>query len=378
MATAIRPASDQPAIEAPGRIPELDGFRSIAIWMVLVSHLIAGWTVAPGSFQGIPLPVLWVLGRGWYGVDLFFVLSGLLITGILLDSRDSPHYFRNFYGRRALRILPVYLTVIAFSALYYRNSEPFFILSVLFLANIAHYIGVAVPHGPGGFWSLAVEEHFYLGWPLAVRLLSRRMLVALSLSIVCAEPVLRGIAFWRGADPEMLIYPASWFRFDGLALGALLAVWVRSPRASRSASLRVAGLMLAISLAIVGGGAPFGVVGTKTLAGTALRYTHMQLLFGSAILAGVALTGSRATWLLRTSFMRVSADLSYCVYLIHMIVGDIYFALLDRFGIDLPGVIGARNAFFVQCAAIVGVTFGLAALSKKYLEDPFLRLKKRF
>jgi peptidoglycan/LPS O-acetylase OafA/YrhL len=204
------------------------------------------------------------------------------------------------------------------------------------------------------------------------------MLCGLCFAIVCGEPILRGLAFMKGVDPEILIYPASWFRFDGLALGALLAIWVRSGRASRTASLRIAGLLFAVSAAILVIGAPFGVLGTKTLASTALRYTHMQLLFASGILASVVLSGTRFTAILRTSFMRVSSDLSYCVYLIHMSVGDGYYWVVQHFRIDLPAIIGARNAWIFQCVVMTGVTFGLAAISKKYLEDPFLRLKKRY
>ena len=346
--------------------------------MVLCAHLLAGWTLPAGATRGIPGPILWVVSRGWLGVDLFFVLSGFLITGILLDSRERPKFFRNFYGRRVLRIFPLYMTVIAVTWAAYRHPAAYFVISIFFLANFATVFGIGTPHGPGVFWSLAVEEHFYLAWPLLVRVLTRKNLTILSVAIFVATPFLRGIAVARGLDPELIVYPLSVFRFDGLALGALLAIWIRSPLVSVRNSLRVAGLMLALSLVILIAGFPFGILGTKTIASTALRYTHMQLFFGSAVLSSLALAGTAWTAVLRTTFMRISSDLSYCIYLIHLSVGDGYHWLLRTRGIDVTGALGPRGAFLCQIVCVTGASFALAALSKRYLEDPCLRLKRYF
>jgi peptidoglycan/LPS O-acetylase OafA/YrhL len=361
-----------------GRVPELDGFRAIAVWMVLLSHLFGGWPLPTGALDGFPKPLLFIISKGWLGVDLFFVLSGLLITGILLDSQTKPAYFRNFYGRRFLRIIPLYFTVIVVCFAAYRSPAAYFLLSFCFLANFAGAWGVGTPHGPGVFWSLAVEEHFYLLWPMVVRFLSRRRLTVICLLIFFGSAVLRGVAVAHGMDPEAQIYPRSCFRFDGLALGALLALWIRSPYCSLSRSLRLAGLMLLLSLLIVGVGAPFGVLGTKTVASTAVRYTHMQLMFGSGILASLALSGSRLTAVLRLPFLRVSSDLSYCIYLIHLSVGDGYYRLLGTFNIDVAARLGARGAWLSQFVTVIVVTFALAFLSKRFLEDPCLRLKRYF
>jgi len=360
-----------------GRIPELDGFRAIAVWMVLGGHVILGWTV-PSAQHWILKPVNFVLTKGWLGVDLFFVLSGLLITGLLLDARDGPRYFRNFYAKRVLRIIPLYFTVIAVTFLAYRQPALYFLLSALFLANFATVLGVGTPHGPGVFWSLAVEEHFYLAWPLAVRFLSRRHLTLLSICICALSPLLRGLAVAYGLDPERDVYPLSFFRFDGLALGALLAIWIRSRHCSTRSSLQLSGLMAALAVIITVGGIPFGVMGTKTVGSTALRYTQVQLLFASAILAALALAGTRWTAWLRTRFMRVSSDLSYCIYLIHLALWDGYQWLLHRWHIDAGATLGPSGALLSQVVFVVGVTFGLAALSQRYLEGPCLRLKRYF
>ena len=270
------------------------------------------------------------------------------------------------------------MTVIALTFLAYRGPAQYFLLAIFFMANTANLFHVPTPHGPGVFWSLAVEEHFYLGWPLLVRYLSRRNLALLCLSIFVLTPVARGVAVAHGVDSEQIVYPLSCFRFDGLALGALLAVWLRSPKASSRNSLRVAGLLLLASLLIVAVGYPFGVLGTKTVASAALRYTHMQLLFGSGILASLALSGSVITAVLRTGFMRVSSDLSYCIYLIHLSIFDGYQWLLKALHVDPIAAFGLRGALAIQVVGVLAVTFALAALSKRYLEDPCLRLKRYF
>src|SRR5260221_12612755 len=106
------------------RVPELDGVRGIAILMVLLTHVFS-FSMMGRTWSGLPQLVLEITKPGWLGVDLFFVLSGFLITGILLDLKGAPHFFRDFYARRALRILPLYLLVLLVLAAFYRNSGAF-------------------------------------------------------------------------------------------------------------------------------------------------------------------------------------------------------------------------------------------------------------
>lgn len=359
------------------RIPELDGIRALAIWMVLVNHLFNGYPNPEGALAHIPNVVLGVISHGWLGVDLFFILSGFLITGILLDSKTRPAYFRNFYSRRALRILPLYFTVIALMWLCYTGAARFFLISLAFLANFSHYLNAGVPHGAGVFWSLSVEEHFYLLWPLLVLYLSRRNLTILSLLIVVATPVLRGVCAARGMDLDAEIYLYSWFRFDGLALGALLAVWVRTPYSTARNSFKLAALLLISAVIITLVGFPFGLMQRGTL-GAALRYTQSQLPFAAFILSALTLRATRWTALLRSSFARLSGDLSYCIYLIHLAIGDAYEFFTHALNLNVAGTVGALGAVLVRAAVILLVTFALALLSRKYLEAPFLRLKRVF
>jgi peptidoglycan/LPS O-acetylase OafA/YrhL len=142
------------------RVPELDGIRAIAIWMVLLAHAFYGFVNAPGALAGFPGPVKQIIGHGWLGVDLFFLLSGFLITGILLDTKARPNYFRNFYIRRVLRIMPLYFTCIAIWSICYDNAGRYFLLSSFFGANLSGILHIYEPHGPGVLWPQEVEVLF--------------------------------------------------------------------------------------------------------------------------------------------------------------------------------------------------------------------------
>jgi peptidoglycan/LPS O-acetylase OafA/YrhL len=377
IAADARESDKTPAVNASSqRVLELDGFRAIAVLMVLVHHLFYGWpTPALSRLPGI---IRAPLGRGWLGVDLFFVLSGFLITGILIDSRESEHYFRNFYTRRVLRIVPLYLTCILIMYFGYPGAGAYFRLSLLYLANFAYFFHVKVPHGPGIFWSLAVEEHFYLVWPLVVRLFNGVWLLCFTALIVMGTPILRGVCAHFGMNPELQIYPYSFFRFDGLALGAMLAIWVRSRYYSRSSAWTLAGLLLGTSLLIFLAGLPFGITGSKTVAGTAFHYTQAEFVFAGLMALALAYRGSKFTAFLRWRPARITADLSFCIYLIHLTVGDFYYRLLHAMHFDDVARLGAVGSLVLRILVLVTVTFALAALSKRFLEDPFLRLKRYF
>src|SRR6185437_13153051 len=213
-------------IALPARIPELDGFRAIAVLMVMTEHMYNGFWLPV-----IPMPgaLHFVLTHGWLGVDLFFILSGFLITGILLDERGHSDYFSSFYRRRACRILPLLLVcLVIYFVVYGRIYDRYLLLALVFCANLDVLLGVRTPNGLSVTWSLAVEEHFYLLWPLAVSRFTIRRLVYIAGALVLLSPVFRGVAMHYGAQAQN-VYQLSWFRFDGLALGALMAIFVRSP-----------------------------------------------------------------------------------------------------------------------------------------------------
>jgi len=318
-----------------------------------------------------------ILGHGWLGVDLFFLLSGFLITGILLGSKGRPHYFRNFYVRRVLRIMPLYFAVILVWSFFYHGYLRYFLLSSVFCANLAQLLRIHHGHGPATLWSLAVEEHFYLLWPLIVLLLSRRNLAITAGAIFVLTPVLRAVFAAHGMNPS-LMYQLSWFRFDGLAAGALLAIWARSSFSGKRDSLRFAGILLLALALLTALFMPFGLFVTDAPAAVSLRYTQAYLFFGAFFVLIVAFRGTLWISPLRWRFLQLSGALSYCLYLVHHSVGDGYEYLLAHSGIPLVSYVGASDAVLVRGVVILGVSFGIALLSRKYLEERFLSLKDRF
>jgi peptidoglycan/LPS O-acetylase OafA/YrhL len=270
--------------------------------------------------------------------------------------------------------MPLYFAVVLVVWPFYPWASKYFLLSLLFLANFAYAFGAGVPHGPGVFWSLAIEEHFYLVWPWLVRYLSRRALTVAAIGIVVAVPALRFWGLAAGMNPRLQIYNYSFFRFDGLALGALMAIWVRSAWANRRTTLWLSAALMGASVAVTLGGIPFGVMSQTS----PLRYTQAQLVFAAFLVAAVALKGTAVTAPLRWKFAKLSGDLSYCIYLVHLSVADAYHYLLQAMGIDPLATFGPLGLLVVRATALLGCTFGIALLSRRFLEQPMLRLKRYF
>ena len=200
--------------------PALDGVRGVAIMLVIAHHAR-------------------LFGSGWIGVDVFFVLSGYLITGILVREKAEPHYFLNFWARRALRILPAcvaFLTILLVISpwLLGERLPAHQIWLWLFAANLTiarHGFG-AVPPDTSHLWSLAVEEQFYLVWPGIVLAASAR-----SLRRVCAGGIVLALAFrvlLHLHNTGLAIYVLMPTRMDALLVGAWLAI---TPVSSRAASV---------------------------------------------------------------------------------------------------------------------------------------------
>jgi peptidoglycan/LPS O-acetylase OafA/YrhL len=256
-AVAAQPAA--PEVKAGhSRIRELDGLRGMAILLVLGAHFFARLMLRR-EWSGLAALVLKITTPGWLGVDLFFVLSGFLITGILLNTKGARHYTRNFYMRRVLRILPLYSVVLTILAVFYSGSEPAVLLGLAMSLNLAPIFHIAIPSGGGALWSLAVEEHFYLIWPWVVRTLKPSVLGIVCVLICTLEPAIR-VTFRLQTD----VYFYSWFRFDGLAWGGLIAVlthWRRKPPAAVNA------LLIAAPLVALAAGASHGIMHRGTALG---------------------------------------------------------------------------------------------------------------
>ena len=354
-------------------MPELDSIRGLAILAVLFYH---GWFWSYGveKASGLTRVLLLATYPGWLGVELFFVLSGFLITGILLDSRTRPNYYHRFYVRRALRILPAYLAVLAFLYLFGTITFSFFLLSSLFLANVAPLFAVSIQYGP--LWSLAVEEHYYLAWPAVVKHLSTRAL-AIGVGTFCVlSPVLRLAAFKCGWTEGLYTY--SWFTWDGLAMGSLLAMLLRRPGISRRDIALSSAILAVVGASLLAGGIPFGILHRTNSLGACLQYTPWCLLFTSVLALAILVGASRYRRIVQTRLLRFFGNISFGLYLIHVAVFSLYDYLLAKY---YPGFHAAEtrlDRMFLRFIAASGISILVAALSRMYYEQPFLRMKDRW
>ena len=346
--------------------------RGIAVIMVLLVHYVT-YSMLGRSWSGLPRLAMYAALPGWLGVDLFFVLSGFLITGILIDSRSDTHYFRNFYARRALRILPLYLLVLAILAIFYRDSGSFVVLGLFMSLNLAPMLGIATLSGGIALWSLGVEEHFYLIWPWVARYLRPATLGVVCLAICVLEPIVRAV--WR--TPLRDVYFYSWFRFDGLSWGALLAIFIRWNGENRARSVRLAQLLLAVAIVVFAVGTPFGLLHRDNRVGAALQFTPFEMAFAGGVLTLVTFSGSRATALFRSRPLTIWGDLSYCIYITHLIVLDAVDWVYSRFA-DLHAAMGRFSFVTARGIVAAALCFAIALLSRRFFELPILRWKRYF
>jgi len=366
-------------------IPALDGIRALAVLGVMFSHLF------PGTARGAATDTLQALFRfGATGVDLFFILSGFLITGILYDSLHDPAYFRKFYARRALRIFPLYYGVLAifllqklfFSydfhhqllslALYLQNTP-------LLAAPIYAYAGPAklpLSH----FWSLSIEEQFYLVWPLLVFLIrDRKRLLWVCFAAIALCPALRAFLVLHGV-PYFAIHTNTAYRCDSLLAGAALALLLRGP--AHDKVLKHAGKLLLASIV------PVVLVCFVPLllsqAAYAARMQNTERIFSYSLLlllytSLLAVSFSMPT--LKTIFShpvpRWIGKYSYGIYVYHVIL----FAYLQE---PLRGwierhITANKGVGVVLCGlTVLIVSLTTAYLSYQLYERRFLHLKRYF
>lgn len=355
------------------RILALDGIRGLAALLVLFHHAFH-IPLVQGEMSGLTRLVSEITKGGWLGVDLFFVLSGFLITGILLDQRCEHHYFRNFYARRVLRIVPLYFLALLVLLIFYQHSGSFVLLGSLYLTNFAALFGVPMLFGP--LWSLSVEEHFYLLWPGLVRWLNRRNLWLIVSGIIVLSPLARLLSF----EPAtvMNIYFFSWFRFDGLAWGALLALLMRSDWFTWPRIKRTAVVAISTGVVIVIAGLPFGILSRERLIGSVLLYSAMQMIFAGTIAIALLPQETRLATLLTWRPLTWCGKVSYCFYLVHVFCFHTVNWLFAKANLDPAATIGRLAD--VTLRAVIGTVaaFIIAALSWRYLESPVLSLKRHF
>jgi peptidoglycan/LPS O-acetylase OafA/YrhL len=356
--------------------------RGVAVLMVLAFHFLH----VDGEGGAAERALLSASRSGWAGVDLFFVLSGFLITGILLDARGGPGYFRAFYARRVLRIFPLYYAYLAVLFL----AVPLLLPSLdvkpetqgwlwTYLGNVlfAREGGFHASPYTGHFWSLAVEEQFYLAWPLLVWVLPRRRLALVCLGLVAGAFALR-LGIHRTTFNATAAYVLTPARMDALALGALVAVAAREPawwpRVRRGAPWLLAASSAAVAAVWVRQGGLFGGDPVVQV------WAFGPLAAGFAALLVLALDGegtSRLSRALRNRTLRGAGKYSYGLYVLHYPI----FLALEAAGftsLALAEATGSRILGVLAFAGVAGAaTLAAALLSWNLLEKPFLRWKDR-
>ena len=368
-------------------LPELDGLRGIAILMVMAFHFFLFSDItARNRLEGA---FVTVVGAGWSGVDLFFVLSGFLITGILFDSRQQPGFFRTFYSRRVLRIFPMYYAFLALSFFLFPrldttgtfehlpSSDQLWTWSYLANVRIAlkGWVGITPPLRH--FWSLAIEEQFYILWPWIVFAASRRRLL-----YICAFMYVSATALRIGLCAEgrwLAAYALTPARMDALAVGAFLALLMREPLGYKTA-LRWAKPMLTCStLALATMFVLRKGLKSNDPVVVALGSSLLALVFGAILVLGLTLPRCcRSKRILASPILRFFGTYSYALYVFHQPVA-LYLRALAVSGGTVPSRMHALLAipvvYFVLALAISVVA---ALVSWHCWEKHFLKLKNRF
>ena len=381
--TTRQDRASQPRKLSSRYVPALDGLRGVAILLVLGHHF--RFILEP-SFR-LERISLWLLDGGWCGVELFFVLSGFLITGILLDSKHSPGFFRNFYTRRALRIFPLYYAYLAFvflglaawwTAHFHHNPwasiNP--IWYILYLQNFKS------PHMfydqfLGHLWSLAIEEQFYLIWAFLVLCLNRSSLGFACVAGIASALIARLFLAGQGVQESFFLNTLTVASIDSLCAGALIAILMRSEPIRKRSGRWIAALAVvsAVGFALL----------AKT-AGSLFLYnvpihtwglTFLSFLFACLIYWIASQSSGVLDNLLSLPALRLVGRVSYGMYVLHpAVIGFV----LPRVDPVTPG-----TAPWLQFLIKIGVfvllttaTFLAALFSWLCWEKPFLRLKDKF
>lgn len=337
------------------RLARLDGIRGVAVLLVICMH------------HSLLVEI------GWTGVDLFFVLSGFLITGILIRGRSEPAYWRTFYIKRAVRIVPPLLILLLATTVLFRHLSMTGLAGyVLFMGdfvNVSHYSIAPLI----GLWSLAIEEHFYIVWPFATRFMQVRKMVVCLIVIICLEPVAR-IAGGLLHVPSETIYYLTVFRLDGLCAGALLAI-VEVTGARTPIVRRAAGVIAASATTLL-------VVLTYMI--PSFTRTAGSVLFNgfgySLVTCAACATVAHVLWEERSLASRILSNpvivfigrISYGMYLYHFVVLS-----LGRHLLKVPA--GAAGTAGTQLLAIpdILITIGISYISFRFYEQPIMDWGKR-
>lgn len=398
---ALPRVSLKKAIELPKHMPGLDGIRGLAVVLILFCHCMQRPYLLSNSIDTvysshIDKLILMAARFSWSGVDLFFVLSGFLITGILYDAKGRDRFFTNFYARRTVRIFPLYYVFLIIflviwphlpAALNYNfgsinNGKIWY---WFYLSNYPQGVVEQAGH-PTDYivhvsWSLAIEEQFYLFWPLLVYLFRREAMLKICVGIFFGSLLLRGMSLTQGWYLDAMNWTPT--RLDGLATGAAIALIARGPRGVgvlvKPAKFigPIAAIlfwMMTLLMAHMGYHRGIGQSPGYVLCGTSL----LSLMFGSLLLwAAISEKGTIGHRIFNNAILQSFGKYSYGVYLLHLpiliLVADYLFRpdMLKLGNTTLPGLI----VFF---AITWGLSLLAAVISWNVLEKHCLKLKAFF
>lgn len=372
----------------------LDGIRGVAIFLVMAFHF---WAV--GTSRNSPF---WeriyssVAGMGWLGVDLFFVLSGFLITGILFDSRTSSHYFRVFFGRRIVRIFPLYYAALLFYFVIVPLILPYLhpsagfdhvtsstgkLLAWTYMLN--WFEGLkgfeVIPHPIQHFWSLAIEEQFYMVWPFLVLKLARRRLITVCIGLMMCGPVLRALMY--AIELPVAAYTWTFCRADSLAAGSIVALAARNKDDWKILStwarrLAWPAFFAVILVRVASPNCTDGPGASPVFLMSTVELTLAAILFSSSL--AIAIDGGRNHTMQRvlsTSFLRFFGKYSYCLYVCHLPL----IAVLAKAGLNSDHLLKYLHSEFLAVLAVNVIAFtasiAIAFASWHLYEMHWLKLK---
>jgi peptidoglycan/LPS O-acetylase OafA/YrhL len=370
------------------RVKELDGIRGVAVIAVIALHTFSRADQFTNNYMIESLAQL--ANAGWVGVDMFFTLSGFLITSILLRTREKPGYFKNFYMRRALRILPLYFTLILTVFIFAPKLDPEFrsqffnALPVLLLFQqnwTVLFLNVPITGYLWVTWSLAVEEQFYFIWPLVVYRLRKEMLLKFGLAFIALSILARilGIMFLMKigrADIFSFFFYNSFTRFEQLVIGSLLAILLTNDELKekiRAYSLSVFFISFFgfLSICILSPVISHPIQGYVPL--TIAGYTLSALFTAGLIAACVTYPGNTLIRrLFRNRVLIFFGKYSYSMYLFHIPFALAFFSAFRE--ANMRGV----SVAVVYIGLVFTLTAATALLTWNLIESPMLNLKKYF
>ena len=362
----------------------LDGVRALAVLLVFSVHFMAQPTAS----------------AGWTGVLLFFVLSGFLITGLLYDNQDEPFRFRNFYIRRTLRIFPLFyfswLLVLIGGLILHADFQSSQLLWIVYLGNFLRFmVGSPVqdhiftayqglPLEIGHFWSLAVEEQFYLVWPLVVFTVRKRStLIRICLLAVVLVPLLR-TAFLFTLPSSILSMEFSYrmilTQCDGFLLGGLLALWMRGPEKEWMLrhSHKIIGIPFVAFLVayLVNNHFRWQVLSATSPWMSTYGFTLVDLMAAGLILSSLR-PHSAVYRVLTLPPLRLLGKYSYGFYVYHVLMRPFLLCLVGT-PTDAVQTSGQALHLLLSSTICFMAIFAVAACSYHFVEQPFLKTKDRF